>query len=321
MQRVMEQIVESQERQQQQPHHNWENPENTFVDVQLDIQEALVELGQSIVENNSVPDVENSSSSARTLRPDLGRPVVPVFSERRRTSPVSSQRHLRHRRSPIRERIVEERAPVPAPTEVFIHQEDEQELPGPKPKESLALEVKELPAERSDSDPGEGPSTFVIEREDELPVSTPRDADGDFISVQKTKRKIYFDPSIYHETTSGYIATGHGPAQVTALLDRNIPENIISLALASKLGLEIELYDSNYDKDGDWKWIRFGDGEEKKSRGRVVLKWGQDAFSTHAPLKVHCWVFGDEEEDVLVLGGPFVSKRRHYWEDNEVEER
>jgi hypothetical protein len=321
MQRFMEQIDESQERQQQRPLHNWESPENTFVDVQLDIQEALVELGHSIVENDTVPDVENSSMSSRTLGPDLGRPVVPVFSERRRTSPVSSRRHLRHRRSPIRERIVEERAPVPAPTEVSIHQEDEQELPGPEPEESVVLDVREVPLERPDSDPGEGPSTFVIERENESPVSTPTDAEGDFISVQKTKRKIHFKPAIYHETISGYIVTGHGAAQVTALLDRNLPENIISLALVIAHGLEIELYDSDYDSDRDWRWIRVGDDEEKKSRGRVVLKWSQGAFLSHAPLKVHCWVYEDEGEDVLVFGKPFVSKRRHYWEDNEVEER
>jgi hypothetical protein len=52
MKRFMEQIFESQERQQQRPIHNWESPENTFVDVQMDIQEALVELGHSIVKTD-----------------------------------------------------------------------------------------------------------------------------------------------------------------------------------------------------------------------------------------------------------------------------
>jgi hypothetical protein len=36
-------------------------------------------------------------------------------------------------------------------------------------------------------------------------------------------------------------------------------------------------------------------------------------FLIHMLLKAGC-VYEDEEE-VLVLGKPFVSKRRHYWED------
>jgi hypothetical protein len=41
-------------------------------------------------------------------------------------------------------------------------------------------------------------------------------------------------------------------------------------------------------------------------------------FLIHMLLKAGC-VY--EEEEVLVLGKPFVSKRKHYWENKEVEER
>jgi hypothetical protein len=358
MKRFMEQIVESQERQQQRPIHNWESPENTFVDVQMDIQEALVELGHSIVKTNTVPDVEDSSMSSRTLGPDLDRHAAPVVSERRRGSPVSSRRHLRHRRSPIRERVIVnlQRERPHSPREIFIQKDNVQEMSGSEPEEAHVVEevrelssreafieqdnaqemsgseseeahvleeVKELPTERSVSDPGEGPSTLNIEHGEESPVSSPTDADGDFISVHKTKRRIRFNPATHHETISGCIpkASG-GVVQIKASLDPKLPENIISLALAIKLGLPIDLYDSDYDKARDWKWIRIGDahGHERKSRGTVTLKWSQGASVNHVPLKVHCWVYEDEEEHVLVFGKPFLNKRRHYWKDNVTEE-
>jgi hypothetical protein len=40
----------------------------------------------------------------------------------------------------------------------------------------------------------------------------------------------------------------------------------------------------------------------------------------YVQLRARC-VYEDDDEEVLVLGKPFVSKTRHYWEDNEVKER
>jgi hypothetical protein len=213
------------------------------------------------------------------------------------------------------------------PSEAFI-QQDDQEMSGSESEEAHVLEeVREIPTERSVSDPGEGPSTLNIEHGiehgEESPASNQTHAEGDFISVHTTKRKICFNPATRHATISGYIpkASG-GVVQIKAYLDPKLSENIISLALVIKLGLPIDLYDSDYDKARDWKWIRIGDGHgyERKSRGTVTLEWSQGAFVNHVPLKVHCWVYEDDEEHVLVLGKPFLDKRKHYWEDNVTEE-
>jgi hypothetical protein len=323
MVRLLEQLVESPQRHQQPPFRHWDSPENTFVDVQQDIQEALVELGKSIVRHDKVPDVESSSTSSRTLRPHVVDHNAPVDNERRRADPVSSRGNVRHHQSPNREHILGERTPVSPPIQVSRHQNDDEEISDSKAEESVASVVNEVPAARPDTDPGEGPSTFVIEHREESPVSTLAGKDGDFIAVQKTSPRIHFNPAVTHEMISGYIAktTGRGAHHVTAIIDLNLAENIISLALAVKLDLAIEAYDPEYDKESDWKWIRIGDGAESKSRGRVVLQWSQGAFLSHAPLKIHCWVYEDAEKDVLVFGNSFVGKRRHYWEETELEGR
>lgn len=322
MKRLTQQMVELQE-QQRSPSQDWESPENTFVDVQMEIQEALVELRETIVvENDIIPDVEHSSTSSRTMGRNRDSYAVPIVTERRRNSRVSSPRPLRHRRSRIRSQTIPpmaERAPTPVHTEVIIRHNSEEDLSGEESEESESIEVRQLPVETSNTDPGEGPSTLIVEESPKSSVSTREYADGDFISVQKTSSHIQYNPAIPRESISGYIATSNGAVQTTALLDRNLAENIISLVLVTKLGLQ--LYDS--DEDKDWKWIYIGNAPGKRSRGRVVLRWSQGAFLSHKPLNIHCWVYEDDRDHRvrdLVFGKPFVHKRRHYWEGTEVEE-
>jgi hypothetical protein len=321
MNRFMERMVELQEQQQHNPLQNWESSENTFIGVQSEIQEALVELRETIVNNDANPNVEHSSTSSRTMRRNSDSRAVPDFTERRRTSRVSSPRPLRHRRSPIRPQVIrpmEERARTPVRSEIVVYHDTNGDLSGEDTGESGSHEASQQSIESSSSDPGEGPSTLINEKHPESSVSASEHVVGDFISVKRTRSHIRYNPNMPLETISGYIATskGNGTVQVTALLDRNLPENIISLKLVRELGLPV--YNSEDDKNP--KWIHAGNAPGKKSRGYVALSWSQGAFLGPRPFTVHCWVFNDNRIRVLVFGEPFVHKRRSYSEATEAGE-
>jgi hypothetical protein len=272
--------------------------------------EDVLDLGESMVEQGRVPDLDYSSASSSTSGMD---PALPqVFNQPPHTSPISSTQQLRRARSPIPSRHTIPPAPPAAPSQVLIHHQSKEET---SLSESEVPEIREVRQsfETSHSDPGEGPSTLNVEGAPESSVSTSAYADGDFISVQRTSDEIHFDPVIFHESISGYVATSNSVVKTAALLDRELPENIISLALATQLGLQLEDTDES-------KWIYIGKGTGKKSRGRVVLKWSQGAFLDHTPLRVHCWVYEDDQATVLVFGNAFVGKRSHYWEATKIRE-
>jgi hypothetical protein len=268
-----------------------------------------------MIDHGRVPDIGETHPISSTPRTGIDHPLVQVATQPQIISPASSSRPLRHARSPIPSQRLQPKSSGD-PQVVIYHQNYEEDTSSSKSEDSDVLEVTGPPAETPGSNPEGGPRSLIIEDTPESSVSPSTYAEGDFISVQRTASEIHFDPSIAHDTISGYAATSKGAVQITALLDRKLSENIISLTLATKLGLQ--LYDSDEEKDA--KWICIGKVTRKKSRGRVILRWSQGAFLDHAPLKVHCWVYEDDGTRDLVFGTPFVDKRRHYWQATEIVE-
>lgn len=312
MNRLLERMIELHDQQERSHLQNSEDSENTFVDVQMDIQSTLVELGESIVNNDSIPDVEHSSTSSPTLGTNNKPYAVPVAIEHSRTSPVSTLRHLRHRRSPIRSQIVRptvERAPPLAHTETVTYKDAHQDLPDSGSEESGSLDLRQLSTETTD--PREGPSALTAEDHPKPPLSTSRLlVEGDFISVHPTTFHLEFNPSISHslDGIKGYINTTKGWKSATALLDTELPQSLISLAYAKELGLEIQLPDEAQEAF----WIRLDNGQERKSNGSIAVEWSQGAFLDDRAFRVPCLVYDGDEIKTIVFGAPFLNKKKHY---------
>ena len=202
-----------------------------------------------------------------------------------------------------------ERASPPAHTETVIFEDADQDLSDSGSDEPSSVDLRQPPTETTD--PSEGPSPLTAEDHPESPLSTSRpSAEGDFISVHPTTSHLEFNPSLSHslEGIKGYINTTNGRKSATALLDTKLPQNLISLAYAKELGLEIQLPDEAQ----DGFWIRVDNGQEKKSNGFIAVEWSQGAFLDDKAFRVPCLVYDHDEIKTIVFGAPFLNKRKHY---------
>jgi hypothetical protein len=311
MKRFLEEMVELQD-QQRSSLKILEVSKHTFVDVQMDIRAALVELRESIVNNDTIPGVEHSSTSPGTLGTNNDLREVPIAIEHSRTSTVSTSRQLRHRRSPIRSQILRptiDRAPPLAYTETIIYEDTDRGLPGEESEESGSLDLRQMPTETTDL--GEGPIALTAEDHPESPLSTSGpSAEGDFISVHPTTYHLEFNSSLSHSLDSikGYINTTNGWKSATALLDTELPQNLISHAYAKEVGLEIQLPDETQEAF----WIRVDNRQERKSTGFIAVEWSQGSILDDRAFRVPCLVYDCDEIKTIVFGAPFLNKRKHY---------
>ena len=312
MNRQLERMVELQDQQESSPLQNLEESESTFVDVQMDIQAALVELGESFVNNETIPEVRRPSTSSQTLGANNDFYAAPVAPERSRTSPVSSPRHLRHRRSPIRSQTLRptvERAPPPKEAETVAHEDADQGSSDEEQEEAGSLSPRQLPAETTD--PGEGSSALTLEDHPESPLSASGpSAEGDFISAHPTTYHLKFYTSLSHswKRVNGYVNTTDGWKSATASLVSELPQNLISRAYAEELGLEIQLPD----EEEEAFWIGVDDRPDLKSSGFIAVEWSQGGFLDGMAFRVPCLVYDHDETKNVVFGAPFLNKRKHY---------
>ncbi|KAI9053570.1 hypothetical protein LZ554_002524 [Drepanopeziza brunnea f. sp. 'monogermtubi'] len=138
----------------------------------------------------------------------------------------------------------------------------------------------------------------------------------DYVSVRPGSSYLHFKNSLTMASVSGYIDTDRGPVPITANLDPEFPQNLISEGCVACLGLVIEPHGTGDDGGTQEVMIDFGRGEKSKSSGQVVFRWSAGVSSHRTPFNVTCLVY---EHDVrsLVLGQPFVEKRQHYWNGGE----
>ena len=147
-----------------------------------------------------------------------------------------------------------------------------------------------------------------------------RNSEGDYIGVREHKNYLHVP---IDETTArlrGNIVTRTGSFPVNAYFLPDLPECLISRAFANRLGLAIVPRDFVDDTEVGYDTrITFNVGHSQETVGRVTISWAEVFHGPVVEVKsfsVVCLVFAEAVvEDVnLVLGKPFVDKRRHYWE-------
>lgn len=113
------------------------------------------------------------------------------------------------------------------------------------------------------------------------------------------------------ESTSGFAkADNHMPPRsATAIVNRKLEGNVISIGEADRLGLAVVTED-----DDEEVWIGFGDGMPQKCIGKVVLIWSssshQELYRTQ--IKLQCYVL-EHCKPALVFGKMFHDRRTEHW--------
>jgi hypothetical protein len=180
----------------------------------------------------------------------------------------------------------------------------------PRKHEKEDSSPREVEAVRHDL--SEQPSPVELEG-----ASTISKVDEDFISVGPKSYLLQLNSTRPMIPTQGYVNIDHRSISITALLDKTLDHNLISLARVQSLGLEMEPPD-----DEDPVYFHFENGEKRKSCGQVVILWSK-GVQYRKPFRVRCLVY---EHDIrsLMFGKPFLERERYYWGGDdgvEVEER
>jgi hypothetical protein len=270
--------------------------------------DALLNLGENIFNYGTVPQASRSSRpSSRRSRNRVGTsaraptPQSPSHTSLPREEPsvrdsFSSNRstHILTREMPndIISSQEESSSPArdpPAPSissipEAIINTQ------GAQPRLST-VEVQTLPGSRN-------PKTSTPN-----PESSNR---SNYITVRPSSYLLHLDPSHSVQSESGYINKGLNP--VTAIIDPEFGENLISQALATRLDLHVEPLEENEEV-----FVNFGDGSQERSIGAAVILWGKGPSSHRPPFKVRCLVCVHDIRP-LVFGQPFLERRNFYWE-------
>lgn len=180
----------------------------------------------------------------------------------------------------------------------------------PRKHEKEDSSPREVEAVRHDL--SEQPSPVELEG-----ASTISKVDEDFISVGPKSYLLQLNSTRPMIPTQGYVNIDHHSISITALLDKTLDHNLISLARVQSLGLEMEPPD-----DEDPVYFHFENGEKRKSCGQVVILWSK-GVQYRKPFRVRCLVY---EHDIrsLMFGKPFLERKRYYWGGDdgvEIEER
>jgi hypothetical protein len=282
-----------------------------------DFQHALVNLGRRMVEHEKVPNPKDSSPSGSTtsVYEESNSSYVTVVDN----SPSRSQssRSLNVRSHISRRSSTAATSPiVPAMIRVI------EKVQSPELRQERRLIARRHKEESSISS-----STPLDQHSLVCPVESERASSGltveeDFVSVKPKSYLLELGSNSGRPVKSiqGYINTdtSNGGVSTTALIDEGLDYNLISLAHAQKLGLELDPPD-----DERPLCFTFENGEKRRSSGQVVVRWSERVVKGK-PFPVRCLVY---EHDIrsLIFGKPFLEDRRkHYWGgegDVEVEER
>jgi len=290
------------------------------------------------VEDGIVPSVNSRSISSRSSSMSLRHYYIPGTritepggpSERRtiRQSPLvpqqaSSVPHLGE--STTRPRTTTREVGSPSPALI--------PSPAPQTGESSSQPVEIIPKTRGPSPPSShsplaGPSEVQVR---EVPntatsaISAPLSptSDGTYIGVREHMQRLHVPIDNTTARLQGNIVTRTGSFPVDAYFLPDLAECLISRAFASRLGLVIvprDFVHGTEEVEHDTR-ITFNGEAEQEAVGRVTISWAQVVTGPVAEVKsfsVVCLVFAEAVgDDVnLVLGKPYVDKKRHYWEGN-----
>lgn len=271
--------------------------EETFVPLNRSVQNALQDLGTSIVYRRRVPgfpasptfptssSINTEPRSPRAPIADINDSTIPTYAGNRSTRPIS---------------II---IPPIGTLQPQSHQSHSPTTIAPEPR---------LPSSGISININNDLLSQIESMHSPLP-------EIDFLAVHENSDLLHLDPSANYQAEAGYITTTSGPLFTTAKLDENLSENLITQSFAITHGLHIELIDADENTE-DGIWVQIGAGKKERCIGKVRLEWGIGADSWKPEFPVHCWVcvHGAEIGD-LVFGRRFVEKKEHYWKQKVTE--
>jgi hypothetical protein len=252
------------------------------------VEQAILEIGREVVTDRassttvSSPVTSTVSSNTTFTRPPSGtrrtvlRPSIPARDLAMRNVPLPSPLIVA---SPAPQ--VPARSPISNPPRVRHRQEL-------TPRTEMPQQI--APAEESE-------------------VASPSSNDGDYIAVHEDMKELHLDPELNSEAAIGYINMNTRP--VTAFLNEEFPQNIMSQQKATELGLDVD----NLEEAEEGMVVDFGLGQQMVT-GEVTFQWkkvqGQRSLGREKPLKIVCLVC-ESTPAPIIFGQRFLKKRRHYW--------
>ncbi|CZT08501.1 hypothetical protein WAI453_007209 [Rhynchosporium graminicola] len=141
----------------------------------------------------------------------------------------------------------------------------------------------------------------------------------DFTSVKPASNYLQrFNGSETMGGISGYIIANGVSVPTTANLDPRFPQNLISLGYAASLGLIVKPHENADDLGLQEVVIEFPEGEVRSS-GEVTFEWSAGHSLHKPPFNVRCLVYEHGVRN-LVLGQPFLERKKRYWNGGKDEE-
>jgi hypothetical protein len=163
--------------------------------------------------------------------------------------------------------------------------------------------------------------------EDSVLAFPERRTSGDFLSVHPTTNnlKVSLSHSSGSEILKGQVMTPKGWKHIKPLLDRNLSENLISLACVKHFGLALQPLDESQENFQ----VLIDNGAPIRACGTVVLEYRRSRIWRHGleaiepesyeiHFKVHCLVYDHHEVKTLIFGVPFQKKDQSYIENWQV---
>lgn len=283
-------------------------------------QSLLVHLAESMVERGHVPEgTFGSASSLGVSESTINDPIS------RQSSRTSSSTMSRIQRTNDKGKGPE--GPTLHPTAHRQRSESNSPERNSHAVKRIRRQVNQLHAEQGLLEPSQGrrqtgnrdtgESSFsagsggslVIPSEDQklnqLPITSSQTAErDDYFAVRPAERVLYMNANRHIQDEHGFITPPNAESKIplTACLDRELAENVISSAFAIEHDLEIE-----EDEEGNGVCVVFEPGVRTESIGQVVLEWSNKLFC-HQPLRIRCRVVKYRGRPVI-FGKPFIEKR------------
>ena len=134
---------------------------------------------------------------------------------------------------------------------------------------------------------------------------------NDYLAVRRVDNVLYLNTDRPIQAEYGCVTTRAKDGTfckvaVTAILDDDLEDNVVSHGFAIQNGLEIESLE-----EGEGVWVELDDHAQTRSTEQAVLEWSKES-SHRKPFRVRCWVI-EYSGRPIHFGRPFIEKREHYW--------
>jgi hypothetical protein len=267
--------------------------------------DGLLQLGESMIEHETVPDLEETTSRAQQ---------EDIHHEGRHSQVPELRTPSRHDSA-----IIIPEAPV-QPTEqplghsftTFTHliSGDRPPMPSHLPPSTIRTAESDSTERSAVSNAFDG-SIDSCQEGEIISRNLQRDNgdDNNYMSVEPLSHIIHLSRPESFSAVDGYIIDGRRSRFVAAGLWKNTEKNLISQAYAELCGLDVTPLVRYEGKDS---LVEFWNGTTVEWVGTTIVRWSADRSNTNSfttpCLVCDLW----ERAPQIIFGGPFVSKRAYY---------